>query len=218
MQVAERAEGLPEDVLDVLVRQRLAAVDNAVEVGVVQPRHQVDVAPAAAGEGRRGQHVQQLQNVGVAEHAEQPHLPQQPLGVRPVREWVEDLLDRDAASVAALRVGSASSSSSSSAAEGVVGGGDDTVCALADDVAHRVASVDLELDASHDRPHHAVGQRLLPPAVGAGPHRRRRPRAPPLARHAPQPHAAAERRLCRSAAAAAAAASSSSSAAAACSF
>ena len=94
VEVRERAEDLEEHVLHVGVRERLRRVDDAVEVGVVQPRHQVHVAPAVGREGGRRHHVDQVEHVGVAQRPQQPDLAEEALRVGAVGEGVHHLLHR----------------------------------------------------------------------------------------------------------------------------
>eukprot|EP00967_Tisochrysis_lutea_P116174 scaffold186783_cov35-Tisochrysis_lutea.AAC.2 len=132
---------LPQDVLDVLVRERLAGIDDSI-----------DVLPRRGAQRGGGQHVEQVKNVGVTQHAQQPDLAEQPFAVRPVVEGVEDLLDSDAACVASRAdrwLGRrAALSIRARCREPIVRGRDDSIGALADDRLEYVSGVYVKLHAS----------------------------------------------------------------------
>ena len=120
--------GVPtyEEVLDVVLREHLRAVDDAVEVAVEELRD--DVCVHEPRPGRAHAAVGHEDEVVVpAEEAQQLELAQDALRVRQVAQRLRDLLDRDAAP---RRL--------------VDGGRDAAVGAGADVLEARVARVDVE--------------------------------------------------------------------------
>lgn len=79
-----------------IVRQRLPRHDDLVQVGLHQVKHDVDIAAddAAAGGGVLEEYVDDADDVGVPEMAEDPDLAQRADERHLVAEWVPDLLDR----------------------------------------------------------------------------------------------------------------------------
>ncbi|WVZ69484.1 hypothetical protein U9M48_018260, partial [Paspalum notatum var. saurae] len=111
--VLHASEQLVEEELVVLGREVVVGLDDLVEVGLHELEDDVDVAELAA-RGREHD-VLDLDDVRVAQQAEQLDLAEDAGGVGDVLEDVVDLLDGDAL-----------------AGAGVDGGGDDAVAALAD--------------------------------------------------------------------------------------
>ena len=91
--VLEAAEELVEEVLDVLVGERLRRADHLVQVGVHQVRHHVQVGAV----GRAAHQVADADDILVVEVEEELDLAERALGGRLVLEDVADLLDRDEA-------------------------------------------------------------------------------------------------------------------------
>lgn len=111
--VLQAAEELVEEELVVLGREVIVGLDDLVEVGLHELEDDVNVAELAA---RWREHdMLDLDDVRVAQEAEQLDLAEDAGGVRDVLEDVVDLLDGDVL-----------------AGEGVEGGGDHAVAALAD--------------------------------------------------------------------------------------
>eukprot|EP01045_Picozoa_sp_COSAG04_P035933 COSAG04_NODE_8517_length_963_cov_1.700231_1_plen_96_part_10 len=90
VEVLQGAEELVHEVAEVLVRDRLVALDDPVQVGVHELRHLVHVVELGA-RGRRLQ-VDQVDDVVVLEQPEQLDLAQRALGVLVDVERVDDLL------------------------------------------------------------------------------------------------------------------------------
>ena len=118
--ILEPAQQLVEEELVVLRREVVVGLDDLVQIRLHQLEDDVDVAELPR---RRRQHdVLDVDDVGVAQQAQQLDLAQDARRVRDVVEHVVDLLDRDPL---ARRV--------------VDGRADDAVAALADDLADGVA-------------------------------------------------------------------------------
>mmetsp|Transcript_30582 Transcript_30582/g.105689 ORF Transcript_30582/g.105689 Transcript_30582/m.105689 type:complete len:246 (+) Transcript_30582:597-1334(+) len=127
----QTAEDLVEEVLVVLVRQRLPARDDSVQVALHEVGHDVDVGEVDGVRGD-GDDVLDLNNVLVqAKVPEQLDLAQDALGVDEVAEHVGDLLDRHLF-----------------ARGGVVGGAYDAVGPAADGLEVPVPDVDVKLVAA----------------------------------------------------------------------
>ena len=94
-----RTARLVHEVLDVLERERLARVDDAVEVGLHQVGDDVHVEPVGRAQRRRRQDVDDVDHVLVIKLPQQLELTQHALRVGDVVERARDLLDRE------LRVG-----------------------------------------------------------------------------------------------------------------
>ena len=89
----EPAQDLVDEVLDVVVGERLLRVDDVVQVGVEQLGHEVDILPVLDPASVGHHDVLEAKHVLVLEVLQQPHLPQHPLAVDRVLEGVADLLD-----------------------------------------------------------------------------------------------------------------------------
>ena len=70
----EAAEDLVDEVLDVVVGERLLAVDDVVQVRVHQLEREVDVIPLINRPGRRRHDVAQVEDVLVVEVLQQANL------------------------------------------------------------------------------------------------------------------------------------------------
>jgi hypothetical protein len=92
--VLDAPQDLIHKVLYVVVRERLGALEDLVEVGVHQLAHYVDVLELLVPAGRPRQ-VQDVDDVLVLEVPEQAQLAKGALGVREVLEDVGYFLDGD---------------------------------------------------------------------------------------------------------------------------
>mmetsp|Transcript_42244 Transcript_42244/g.90136 ORF Transcript_42244/g.90136 Transcript_42244/m.90136 type:complete len:270 (+) Transcript_42244:701-1510(+) len=136
MQHVRRVDGvdttqdLVEEVLEVLVGERLLRVDDVVQVGVHQLRDEVHVLPAVLAT-RRWQDVHQAKHVVVLEVAQDLNLAEEPFAVDGVLEGLGYLLDRH-------WLGSLD----------VAAGRDQPVCPLPHHLAHRILRRHFEVHAA----------------------------------------------------------------------